>query len=172
MYDYVFDTGNCRTQGRSYWIITLLLTIVPIPGLSSLYRGKLFDGIFELFHGITSFCLCGALDDISRGRRADDGFGGCVIIFTLLTDTIKISYMYTFAREEMADLLIIIPFTILAVFVGAMKSNYTTFPVAIALGLTAPTGIVKWIKHLSMTLENSEVDVNKCDLVSIFELFK
>ena len=169
MYDYIFDTDNCRTQGRNYWIINLILSFIPLPGISSLYRGKRIDGIFELFHGIISYCLCAALDDISRGQRADDGFGVGVILFTLVADGVKIAYMYCFEVEAMADLVIIIPLTILALFASVINSNYRSRGVAIALGLTAPTGIVKWIEHIIMTLGNLEMDVNKCTLVSIFK---
>jgi len=172
IWDYVLDTDSCRTQGRSYWIITLLLSFIPLPGLSSLYRGKKIDGIFELFHGIFSYCLCGALDDISRGKRADDGFGGCMIFVTLIADVAKIAYMYYTEIEAMTDLIIIIPLTILAVFVGAINSNNKSGCLAIALGLTAPTGIIKYFEHILMTLGNWEVDVNKCDLVSISDIFK
>jgi len=167
-YDYAFDTDNCRTQGRSYWIITLLLSLIPLPGFSSLYRGKISDGIFELLHGSFSYVLTLALNDTSRGRRVDDGLGECMIVFTLIMDVIKISHMHTFEAEAMTDLPIIICLTILAVIVNAICSDNRSRAVAVALALTAPTAMVKWIEHLKLTLDNAELDVNKCTLVSIF----
>ena len=170
LYDYFFDTDSCRSQGRSYWIITLILSIIPIPGLNSLYRGKGIDGIFELMHGFLSYISSGALSDISRGRFVDEGLGAVLILFTLVMDAAK--YVYYTETEAMDDLVIIILLTGLAVFVGAICSDRRSFGLAIALGLAAPTLIIKWIEHLFMTLANVEVDVNKCALVSIFELFK
>ena len=97
------------------------------------------------------------------------------VLWTLVMDVAKIAYMYYTEVEAMADLKVIIPFTALAVYMGAMCSvcfDKRSCGLVIAIGLTAPTAFIKWIEHITMTFSNEEVDVNRCALVSIFELFK
>jgi len=100
-----------------------------------IYRGKRIDGIFELFHGITD--LQHLIISQEGVRYVDDEFGGLMILVILTMDVAK---MYYTEVEAMVDLIVIIPLTILAVFVGAINSNY---------------------KICSVIIGNLEVDVNK-----------
>ena len=164
--DYLLDRDDCRSQGTTYWIFAQILSIIPIPGLSSLYIGKTSDGLFEFFNGFASLTLTAALDSVSA-RQQDDGL--CMMIITLFVDVTKIRH-YT-EKEEIDELIIIFAISLFIMCISAFLSDHRTRSIAVALGLTLPLGIIKWVKHLFMILFNMEVDVNGCALISIVELF-
>jgi len=74
------DVEFCETQEAAKWLTAMILSLIPIPGICSLYIGEKYDAAFELLHGVFTLILCKAHDEGLRSSHTEDtGLGVCMI---------------------------------------------------------------------------------------------
>ena len=105
--DYYNNEDLCRTKGGVDKATMIVLSQIPLPGLSSFYSRKHYDLIFEVIHGISTIILTCVACAVNDSRHNDcTGCGVCMIWIIVIVDIMKI--VETFIKGIWGEFIIII----------------------------------------------------------------
>jgi len=137
---------------------------VPFSGLGRFYIGKIFDGVFELAHGLFTLTLTLAYNAGLRSRHSEDaGFGECMTFVIVIVDIIKV--VEDFNAGRIMEVIIIVVSFFAGYFAWEGQDNIKVRRLSSALALTASLGVMECVRHILTLLLNIEVDVNGCPLI-------
>ena len=163
---FIFDTNDCRSKGRVYWVYTQLWSLVPLTGLSNFHIGKRLDGAVKLFHGFATFILGAAMGDILNSKHVkDDGLSVCMASTVLIVDMVKVVWDYFTEKEALSELIIVVIALLISGCILAIIPEDRVRFICSAFALTASLGVLEWLKHIVMIYFNIELDINGCALL-------
>jgi len=175
--DYFHDADNCRSLGGVDKYTMQWLSFLPF-GFSSFYKGKIFDGLFECFLGISALissiiiCCCSnsniksecqimSIALISSLMSAAILIMGLVKIILTFTDN-NVSNLAAFLECIMIIIISICSCRLCSCDIVTSNGNTCIFG---AIHLALSVGIVEVFKHIVMVAIDEELDANGCSFV-------
>ena len=163
--EYFSDTNECRSGGAVDRLTTKYLSRVPFFGLSSLYRGNMFDGWCEVINAVMAVislltCCCCHTD-----HRADR-IAVCIAYVTAILDLAKFIHMAAMGSVDKYEIFVIIASILLICLyyrcASCMRSE--AYGICAALVVTFGTGILETLRDL-YTAAYDEKDGNDCPFI-------
>ena len=163
--EYFGDTNGCRSGGAVDRLTTKHLSLVPFFGLSSLYRGNVFDGYCEVINAVMAVisilacCCCHAV-------RNTNVVAAYIAFVTVILDLAKVIHMAAMGSVDEYEIVVII-ISILLIYLYcccAASMRDEAYGIIPALLVTIATGILETFRDY-YTAANNDKDGSGCPFV-------